>query len=246
MDDKEIQKRVKAGEILIQVSFEVVGNPKEHVEKTIVSFVDNIKKDQAITVLSEEYGEAEEIQNSQGLWGTYVDCEMLVGSLDKLTWLCINFMPASIEIIAPEEIRLKEKDMTNWLNDLLAKLHEISTTIRQSNITDELMIKNMNALIQNACIVAAEKYHKPEDIGNRVGIDAKTLQPFFDVLVKNNKLEKKGEDYYLKGHAETRIETGSDVKQITGKAGKAATGKAVKVKAQKGGKGKKHGAKKRS
>jgi len=221
MDDREIQKRVRAGEILAQVAFEVVGNPKEHVETTIRSFVENIKKDHAITVITEEYGEAEEVQGSQGLWGAYADTEMLIGSLDKLIWLCVNFMPASIEIIAPEELKLKEKDLTNWLNDLLAKLHEISITVRQANIKDELLVKSMNALIQNAVIVAAESYHKPEDIGDRVGIDAKTLQPFFDALVKKNKLEKKGEEYYLKGHVK------SDVQKI-----------------QKGGK--KHGAKKRS
>ncbi len=201
MDEKEIQKRIKSGEILAQVTFEVVGNPKEHVETTIRSFINNIKNDSRITVLSEELGEAEEVQGSQGLWSTYADTEMLIGSLDKLVWLCVNFMPASIEIIAPEELTLKENDLTNWLNDLLAKLHEISVNIRQTNIKDELVLKNMNALIQNSVLVVCENYHDPCDISQKVGIDAEQLKPFFEALLKKGKLEKKGEEYYTKGYS---------------------------------------------
>ncbi|HHE36721.1 MAG TPA: hypothetical protein ENL16_02805, partial [Candidatus Woesearchaeota archaeon] len=75
MDEKEIQKRIKQGAILVYVSFEIIGNPKEHVEKTIRGYVNNIKGDSQITVLSEEYGEAEKTPGN--LWGVYADTEML-------------------------------------------------------------------------------------------------------------------------------------------------------------------------
>ena len=221
MEEKEIQKRIKQGAILAQVSFEVVGNPKDYVETTIKGFVNNIKNDSDITFLNEEFGEPEEVPNSQGLWSTYADTEVLVNSLDKFVWLCVNFLPATIEIIAPEELRFSDKDLTNWLNDILAKLHEISVTVRQTNVKNEVLVQNMNALIQNAIIITTEHYHKPAEIGKKVGIDEKQLQPFFEALVKQGKLEKKGDEYYHgKGQA---------------KAGKA-----------KGEGGKKDGAKKRS
>lgn len=197
MKDEEIQKRIKKGAILSQVSFEVIGSPKEHIEKTIRGFVNNIKNDSQITFLNEEFGEPEKTEGN--LWGVYADTEMLVDSLDKFIWLCVNFMPASIEIIAPEELRFKEKELTNWLNDLLAKLHEISHTVRQSNLYKDAISKGMNALIQNTIFLATEHYHKPGEIGKKLGIPEKQLQPFFDALVKNGKLEKKGSKYYKKG-----------------------------------------------
>ncbi|KYK25760.1 hypothetical protein AYK26_01975 [Euryarchaeota archaeon SM23-78] len=197
MDEKEIQKKIKQGAILAQVSFEVLGSPKEHVEKAIRGFVNNVKADSQITVLNEEFGEPEETEGK--LWGVYADTEMLVNNLDRFIWLCVNFMPASIEIIAPQELRFKEKDFTNWLNDLLAKLHEISHTVRQTNANNELLVKSMNALIQNAIMLAAEHYHKPKEISAKLGIPEKQLEPFFVALVKNGKLEKKGNAYYKKG-----------------------------------------------
>jgi len=200
MDDKEIQKRVKAGAILAQVSFEIVGNPKEHVETTLKGFINNLKNDSQVTVLSEEFGEPEEVKDSNGLWSNYADTEMLVKGLDKLIWLCINFMPASIEIIAPEELTFKEKDMTNWLNDLLAKLHEISFTLRQTTVKDSIVVQSMNAMIHNALLLATEHYHKPGEIEKKLGIEFKHLQPFFEALLKQDKLEKKGEEFYHKEH----------------------------------------------
>jgi hypothetical protein len=196
MDEKEIQKKVKEGYILAQASFEVIGSPKEHVETTIKGFVENIKQDPAIIFVTEDYGEAEEVDGK--LWGTYVDAELLVKGLDKFNWLCVNFMPANIEIIAPSELRFKDKDLTNWFNDILAKLHEISTNYRQLLGQQEPFTYNMNAMIQNAVLLAAEHYHDPEEISSKVGMSAAELKPFFDAYIKSGKLEKKGDEYYRK------------------------------------------------
>lgn len=199
MDDKELQKKIREGAVLVQVSFELVGNPKEYVETAIRGYINNIKNDAEITVLSEDFGEAEEVPDSKGLWSTFVDTEMLIKKLDKLNWLCVNFMPANIEIIAPEELKVKDKDLTLWLNDWIAKLHEISTTVRQSNLKEEAIVKTMNALIQNAIILATEHYNKPADIGKKIGMDEKMLQPFLDAMLKQGKLEKKGDSYHHRG-----------------------------------------------
>ena len=147
MDEKEIQKKIKQGAILAQVSFELLGSPKEHIEKTILGYVNNIKSDSQIEVLSEEFGEPEKTEGN--LWSTYADTEMLVDSLDKFTWLCLNFMPASIEIIAPKDLKFKEKELTNWINDLLAKLHEISHTVRQANVYKDALIPNTTSKIDS-------------------------------------------------------------------------------------------------
>jgi hypothetical protein len=193
MDEKELQKKIKSGAVLCQVAFEIIGNPKEYVEKAIQTYVNNIRNDSQIKILNEEFGDAEEIEG--GLFSTYADLEMLFDNLEKVNWLCVNFMPASVDIIAPEELTFSDKDLTNWFNDLLAKLHEISASVRQTTTKDQLAVMTMNALIQNAIILASEHYNKPEEISKKTGIPEEQLKPFFDALVKQGKLEKKGEEY---------------------------------------------------
>jgi hypothetical protein len=231
MDERELQKKIKNGAVLAQVAFELIGNPKEYIENAVKSYINNIKNDSQIKIISEEFGEAEQLEG--GLWSTYADTEMLFDNLDKLNWLCINFMPASIEIIAPEELSFSDKDLTNWFNDLLSKLHEISASVRQTTTQDQLVVKTMNALIQNAIIVASEHYHTPEEISSKTGIAKEQLQPFFDALIKQGKLEKKGESYYHKNYQNPQeVQKGTDNQKSTGKGAK----KSVR----------KHGAKKRS
>ncbi|HJX05728.1 MAG TPA: hypothetical protein VJ461_03390 [Candidatus Nanoarchaeia archaeon] len=197
MKEEEINKRIKQGAVLAQVSFEIIGNPKEHVEKTLTMYLEKVKKEPDVTVLNEELGAAEEIEG--GLWSTYADVEILFDKLEKLVWVCVNFMPASVEIIAPAEFKLTDKDITLWLNDLISRIHEIAVSVRQTTTADNLLVKSMNALIQNAVLLAAEKYHKPKEIGEKIGIEEEQLKPFFEALVNQGKLEKKGDAYYRKG-----------------------------------------------
>ena len=194
MDDREIASHIKKGGVLAQVSFEVVGSPREHVEKTIREFTANIKKDSGIHFLSEEYGDAEELEG--GMFGTFVDTEILVDSLDKFNWLCVNFMPSNIEIMEPEELSFSDKDLTNWFNDLLAKLHEVSIAHRQALAKEEGYTKSMNALVHNSVLLAAERYHTAKEIATRVGLPEEQVGKFLEANVKNKKLVKKDNGYY--------------------------------------------------
>ena len=187
-------KKIKDGAVLAQVSFEVIGAPKEHVEQSIKDFVDNVRKDQKIHIMSEEYGEAEALEG--GLFGTFADTEILVDNLDKFNWLCVNFMPANIEIIEPAELRFSDKDLTNWFNDLLAKLHEISTNYRRLATKEDAFVKNMNALMHNVVLLACEQYHTPEAVSQKTGIPEKEVEKILESNVKNGKLELKESGYF--------------------------------------------------
>ena len=196
MDNKEIKKKLDSGGVLAQISFEIIGNPKEHIETGIKGFMEKIAQAREVHIISQEIGEAEELEG--GLWSIYSDTEILFERLEKLVWVCINFMPGSVEIIAPEELKFKEKDLTNWLNDLLAKLHEMTLNVRQNQQIAEGIAKSMNSLVHNAIMLAVETYHTKEDIVKKIGIPEEQIQQFLDILVKKGKLEKRGEKYLKK------------------------------------------------
>jgi len=197
MKDEELNKKIQKGAVLAQVTFEIIGNPKEHVVKTLNDYLEKIKATPEMTILDQEIGEPEAIEGE--LWSTYADTEILFDKLDRLVWLSVNFMPASIEITAPEKFILSDKDITLWLNDLISRLHEIAVSVRKTTTTDNLLVMSVNALIQNSMLLAAETYHKPKQIAERIGVDEEQLKPFFEALVKNGKLEKKREEYFRKG-----------------------------------------------
>ena len=153
------------------------------------SFLDNINQDQQITTIAEDLEEVIEIDESDGLFSAAAEVEYLVLGLEKLTWLAFNFMPASIEIKEPRELTFKEKDFTNWINDLLAKLHEVNTTHTGLKTEHGALIKNLNAAIRNNILMAMDLVgNEPEAIAGRVGMQADIVEKYMHAMAKEKQL----------------------------------------------------------
>lgn len=134
---------------------EVLGSPKEHVEKAMKAIIEKLENDKSLRLISQTIYKAEEQELKEGdkellqkvpqgkkleeekLWSTFADIE-LETTLDKLSHLCFDYMPSSIEILEPEELRIKTIEVTNLLNDLQATLHKLDRMVKDFNI------ENMN------------------------------------------------------------------------------------------------------
>lgn len=187
MKDNEISKLIKAGWIRAIVIFEVVGKPKAHVETALSQYVDNIKGDERIKVIEEALEEA--IEHEDGMWSCFAECDLLFKDLETITWMSINFSPASIEVLEPEDLSVESRQMTAWLNDLLAQIHEISTNFRSQKAANEHLTVAMNQLIQNTILLSLRDGAKnPEDLERDTGIILEQLAPFLQHLVKKGKI----------------------------------------------------------
>src|SRR6056297_2970226 len=113
-EKEELAEKMESGALRVLVTFEVVGKPKAHVEKSLDEYLTNLKKDERITIVTEERGEAEE---QEGFWSTFAESEMIINDLGTVIWLCINFSPASIEILEPENKTMTAPALTAWIND---------------------------------------------------------------------------------------------------------------------------------
>ena len=184
-----MKQKLEAGYIRVHMIFELVGKPKEHVEKALKEYITAIKGDQEIEMVSEDF--AQPIEQEGGLFSTFCECEMLVKNMEKMTWLCFNFMPASVEIIEPDTVTMQAKELTNWLNDLLSKLHEVSLIAKNMNMKNKMLVKNMNALLRNSILLAIRHgVERTEYIGKLLGVHEKQLEPFFEAMVKEGKVKK--------------------------------------------------------
>ena len=95
---------------------EVIGKPKEHVEKTIKILVDKVKEDSEISILNENYAEIQPLEKT--MFSTFVELEMVFKGLPAVTGFCFDFMPSSIDIEKPEQLTLKNRDLSNFFNDM--------------------------------------------------------------------------------------------------------------------------------
>ncbi|MBN1646335.1 hypothetical protein JW868_04825 [Candidatus Woesearchaeota archaeon] len=197
MKKKEIKEKLDQGYIQINVIFELLGSPKSHVEKTIKAFIQGIKVDPNVIFLQEEFGEVEEREGN--LYSTFAEVDMLILGLEKITFLCFNYTPASLEIVEPGQLTFRTKDLTNWINDLLAKLHEVSTVTKAFNSKNQMLQQNINALLHNAIMLSIKQAKTEKEIAQDMGLPVKTVKPMLDLLVKDKKINLKDKKYLRMG-----------------------------------------------
>ena len=196
MKSKEIKEYVnEKGYLHLSVLFEIVGNPKDHVEKMLKAVIDGIKSNKDVILFNEEFGDPEDA--GEGLWGVFCETEMLIKDINILSWLAFNFSPASIEIKAPKELVIKDKKMTDFMGDLLSQLHQSNmNTIRAKSETKELLL-NFNALARNSVFLALGSDKKtPADVAKVIGMTAEGVSPVLEAMVKEKTLSKEGDKFF--------------------------------------------------
>ncbi len=197
MKNKEIKEYVEKGYLYVNVIIEIVGNPKEHIEKAMTTVTDAIKKEKGIEFVKEDRGSAEDA--GEGLWGVYSELELLLKDLDNLSWIAFNFMPASIELKEPAKITLKDKQFTDFMGDILSQLHQINMKQVQMDSDKKGLLRNINALIRNSVLLAldSEKVEKKtaEGIGEKIGVKGEELKPVLEAMAKEGSITLNGEEY---------------------------------------------------
>ena len=87
-------------------------------------------------------------QQKNKLWSTFADIELYAESIERLLGLCFDYMPSSVEIIEPDELKIKSIDLTNFINDLQARLHRYDMLIKSLNAENILLKRELNKFIK--------------------------------------------------------------------------------------------------
>lgn len=163
-----------------------MGAPKEHVESTLKGYVETWKEG-GVKIKNEHYAPMEE---HNGLWSTFVEIEVEFDNAAQIMGFALDALPASMEIMEPEQVEFKAQDMTALLNDMLGRLHETDMVVK--NLRSHLQVIDKNALntFRNFISYALKQEAMVlEDISKVVGADEKQLKPFLDKMLEENLLK---------------------------------------------------------
>ncbi len=190
-----MEKEEPKEEIQAKVIIEVLGKPKEHVEKSLRDFVDRIKQDKDIQILNEDFAEARE---QDSMWSTFVELEFKIKNLSHMVGFCLDYMPSSIDIVSPESLSMNQKNLSDFLNDLQAKLHQIDMVAKQMRSQSEFMQRNMNGLINNmVTLLLRSAPLTAKQLEKFTGVPKQELEKFLDAFIEKKKVEKLDDKYRL-------------------------------------------------
>ncbi|MBD3354672.1 hypothetical protein GF361_01650 [Candidatus Woesearchaeota archaeon] len=193
----DVKEKLEKGYIHSRVIVELMGKPKEHIEKTLKKYVENMKGNNNLDILNENFNEAKKVEGSEnGMFAVFVEIELLAKNIPTLVGFCFDYMPSSIEIIAPEEFKMKSNDITTIMNDLQGKLHKLDMTVKQLNAENRLLKKNEFSLAVNLVALLLKGGAKKLEILSRyTGMSEKDMEKFLKQLIDKGYIKKEEDSY---------------------------------------------------
>jgi hypothetical protein len=192
----DVQEKLEKGHIHARTILEVVGTPKEHVEASIRTYIEQIKKPEEMEVLKEDIADAAE--KDDGTWVTFAELEILFADITALTQFCFIFMPSSIEILAPEKISLENRDLSAVMNDLQAKLHILHATAESLRRQGEVYKTSIHTIMQNFISILLYNSGKTKtQLSKLTGLSEENLNIVLEGMAKKGQIKKEGDAYIL-------------------------------------------------
>ena len=184
--------------ILFRAVVEVLGRPKEHIEAALQGYMKSFSQDKRYRVLSVDTAALKK-QEDQDLWMTFAEIEAKTDRLEHLSSFCFDYMPSLIEILEPTEMALKDGEVSEFLNDLQAKLHHVDMVAKQVKLENDFLKKNMSGLLKNYLTVLLSKGGSmtSERLSTLTGVDKDKLEDYLDMLIDQGAVDLKKGIYFL-------------------------------------------------
>ncbi|MBI4143632.1 hypothetical protein HY486_00090 [Candidatus Woesearchaeota archaeon] len=184
---------MEAQKVRVRAILEILGAPKEHVERSLKEYVVAIRKVHSIE--KEVHHPAEQKEN---MFSAFCELEIVFKDPLELLDFCFESMPSSVEIIEPEFLRMSTSDMTDFLNDLQARLHFADMTVKNLKAQSTILNKNATNIFNNFIVrLVEQKSCSIRELSDAIGVSENELLPFAEQLVESGRINKKEGKYCI-------------------------------------------------
>lgn len=198
-------ERLENGFIKAQAIIEIVGKPKEHIVEVLESHIKQIDEDSEMEIIEKVMEEPLEQEEQPGVFSTFVELTFWAKKMNKLIAFCFDYMPSSIEIIAPESMITKSHDLTSLLNDMQARLHHVDMLAKQLHQQNQVFNLSLNRLARNLIMMAVSiKPLNEEKLIKTTGIKKENLVPFLKNMIEEKRISEKDGLYSLVKDGDTK------------------------------------------
>jgi hypothetical protein len=192
---KSKEEQTWTNPIKFRTVIEILGAPKEYVDKTLKLYVDKIKKDRIYRVNSVNIEKAVERGK---LFAAFAELDIAAKDVNAMTGFCFDYMPSSIEVYHPTDINIKSKEMSDFFNDLQAQLHKLDMMVKELRAQHALVEKNAKQLIKNNLLLSLKEKNKDiATLSKSVGLPADYTEMLLKELSTEQWIAKEGSEWKL-------------------------------------------------
>lgn len=197
MNEREIKEKIENGHILCRAIVEILGKPEKHVQDTLREYVQKMKENKNLIILKEDYSETK--AQEEELFSIFVELELLIKGVGEIVFFCFDYMPSSVEILEPEQLIYKNRELSAFLNDLQQRLHTYDMALKQFKARNERLMNENLILMKTSVILALskEKMNK-EKLITRTGLPEDRLEKLLSIMLKESRITEEEGIYGLR------------------------------------------------
>ena len=106
---------------------------------------EKLKAEEGIKVIKVNVMVAEKLKD---MFSSFVEVELKIPDLGKLNYFCFHYLPSSVEVLDTEEVSSSGREFTNYLNDILATVHEYNLIIANLTAENKAMKEKLESFAQ--------------------------------------------------------------------------------------------------
>ncbi len=200
MKKSEIEDIIEDGGVRITAILQLIGKPKEHVEKTLPEFIDSLRKipQSGFTILGDDVKPTEKQEDSEELYASFAELDIICDSTMGLMNFCMEAMPSSIEIQDPDNMVLRSPDLTSIMNDFVSRIHQVDMVAKQAQQQFKVMALSLGVMAQNAILILLNLGPRSkEGIAEVTGIHLDQIDRFLEKLTEDGKIKESKGKYGL-------------------------------------------------
>jgi len=187
MKEREIKEKISDGYIHARCVIDMIGKPKEFLSEKLKEKVESIKKMEGILLAKYELGEPEE--SEKGVFAAFAETELLFKTKKLMMNFCFEFMPSHFEIFEPEKFVLSSPELSDFLGQILVKLHGWDNLVRTYAQQSKILFKNQSVIVKNMLIVSLrQKPKKLEELEKEIGLPSKLFWNDVKELIDKGKI----------------------------------------------------------
>jgi hypothetical protein len=190
---------------------EVLGKPKEHVEQALKNVVASLKESNVFNAHDTQISDVINAKDTETMFTGFVESEVDFKVYDDIFGFVIDFMPSSLEIYEPEDLKLDHASFNNMLNDIIARIHEYDKIVRDKIAETVMLERKLDLMIRNTIMVLlSQKKMNSNELSKSAGIDPNGIRGWLNQMVTDGILKTDGSEYWLSENAH-EMASGKDI-----------------------------------
>jgi hypothetical protein len=138
-----LSKRGMEHEFQARLILEIIGRPASNLTEALNAIADRLSKEKGVKLLERKVHPPVDVKDVKDLYTTFAELLIECDSMSTFFSIIFAYMPANIEIIKPDEITLRNSDITGMANKIIQRVHYYDAIARRLMVDNQNMKKQL-------------------------------------------------------------------------------------------------------